>query len=424
MNVNIYDHLKFWFPTFNSIPSFLSHNSWFDFSSYFNLNCSFPSKITINSNSIRTFKLKIYPTFIQKNILIKWLDDVVDIYNFANQFIKNILYKDNCLINDKKIIRETINFFNLRKLLNSKINEVIIKNNINKHTLDYAIKLCVEMYKSALSNHKDGHFNIRDLNKNRRRKNLVLEPQCFSKRINGFCVRELGEMKSDKLFYNLIEKNSILQYDSYKKEFYIITPINSTCTAKLNRIEKCGIDIGVRTFATVYSPNMCMEFGKEIIGDIDKYSNKRDKIKSDLDNGILSNHKYKKVYNRIESKMKNRIEDMHKKVANKLFRIFDIINIGKVSINKMVSNLTGNIREKTKRRLLTLKHYKFREYLKLNSKKWDVEVKEINEYMTSKTCHNCGNIKKELKGEENYECKKCGIKLGRDINASINIYKL
>lgn len=416
--------LKFWFPTLNSIPSHFSDKSWFDYCVYFNLNCSLPTNTIIKTDSIKTLKLKIYPTIDQKNIIVRWLDDVIDTYNITNQYIKDIIYKDNCLIKDKKIIRETINFFNLRKNLNLQINAIISKNSINKHTLDYAVKLCVEMYKSSFSNHINGQFNIKDLDKNRRRKNLVLEPQSFSKKINGFCIRELGEMKSDKCFKSLVEKNSILQYDSYKKEFYVITPINCKFYKELNKIEKCGIDIGVRTFATVYSPNMCLEFGKDIIRDIDKYLNKKDKLKSDNDNRIISNGKYKRVYNRIESKMRNRIDDMHKKVSNKLFRLFDIINIGKVSINKMISNITGNIREKTKRRLITLKHYKFREYLKLNSKKWNVEIREINEYMTSKTCHNCNNIKKDLKGEDKYVCKKCNIEIGRDINASINILKL
>ena len=90
----------------------------------------------------------------------------------------------------------------------------------------------------------------------------------------------------------------------------------------------------------------------------------------------------------------------------------------------MVSKLKGNIREKTKRRLLKLSHYKFREYLKLNSLKYGNTINEIDEYMTSKMCHNCKNIKKDLGSNKTYNCENCEIKIGRDINASINIYKL
>lgn len=42
-------------------------------------------------------------------------------------------------------------------------------------------------------------------------------------------------------------------------------------------------------------------------------------------------------------------------------------------------------------------------------------------YPSSKTCSNCGNVKKELSlSERTYSCS-CGLELDRDINAAINI---
>jgi putative transposase len=115
---------------------------------------------------------------------------------------------------------------------------------------------------------------------------------------------------------------------------------------------------------------------------------------------------------------------MHKKVANYLLKNYEIINIGKVSIKSMISNLTGNLKEITKRRLLKLSHFKFREYLKLNSSKYGNTINEIDEYLTSQKCHNCGNLKKNLGCNKEYNCLVCGVLLDRDINASINIYRL
>lgn len=44
-------------------------------------------------------------------------------------------------------------------------------------------------------------------------------------------------------------------------------------------------------------------------------------------------------------------------------------------------------------------------------------------YPSSKTCSNCGNIKKDLKlSDRTYHCK-CGHKMDRDLNASINLAK-
>lgn len=69
-------------------------------------------------------------------------------------------------------------------------------------------------------------------------------------------------MKSDKLFKSLkITHNVILQYDKIKKDYYLLVPIDSKNKIHIFREDKCGIDIGVRTFMTVYSKNKCVEIG-------------------------------------------------------------------------------------------------------------------------------------------------------------------
>jgi len=43
-------------------------------------------------------------------------------------------------------------------------------------------------------------------------------------------------------------------------------------------------------------------------------------------------------------------------------------------------------------------------------------------YPSSKTCSNCGNVKKNMPLEERiYKCKNCGLKMDRDLNAAINL---
>ena len=115
---------------------------------------------------------------------------------------------------------------------------------------------------------------------------------------------------------------------------------------------------------------------------------------------------------------------MHKKTANYLLKNYEIINIGKVSIKSMISKLKGNIHNITKRRLLRLSHYSFIEYLKLNALKYGNIINEIDEYQTTQQCHNCRNIKKDIGCNKIYNCNQCNIKLDRDVNASINIYRL
>jgi len=430
-----------WFPTHNSIPRLINNFIPFGNKKFNNTNLIINDE-HIHNTFLKTHKLKIYPNYVQQTILNGWFLEVNSVYNYTNQFLKNKvcipfpfmekgIIKFSCkFIDDFKIVKKVLNFQFVRKEINDYINEIHNFSSTYRHTLDYAVKLCVEMYKSAFSNYKARHikhFNIKDIKTDKRRFNLTLEPVNFNKQFNAFAYKELGLMESDRLFNTFnINHNVILQYDQLKKSYYLLIPLDKTINTVVYREEKCGIDIGCRTFMTIYSNNKCIEVGNnnKIIKQIDKTNNKLDKLKSHHDLDKMSKNKYDKVRKKYQLKIQNKIDDMHKKVANYLLKNYEIINIGKVSIKSMVSNLTSNIKEITKRRLLNLSHFKFREYLKLNSSKYGNTINEIDEYLTSQKCHNCGNLKKDLGCNKEYNCLLCNVKLDRDVNASINIYRL
>jgi len=94
-----------------------------------------------------------------------------------------------------------------------------------------------------------------------------------------------------------------------------------------------------------------------------------------------------------------------------------------ISTSNVISNKKGNLKEVIKRRISVLSFYKFNQTIKIMAKKYKSNIKDINEYMTSKSCHNCHYIDNNLSSKKIYNCCKCKIKIDRDINASINIYK-
>ena len=53
-----------------------------------------------------------------------------------------------------------------------------------------------------------------------------------------------------------------------------------------------------------------------------------------------------------------------------------------------------------------------------------VPVVEVPARNTSKTCHACGHVNKELKNELAWTCPKCTMEHDRDHNAAINIARL
>ena len=224
------------YPTLLQSSNIIDSHSWFDIKVKKNFKKpKSKNNISYEYNYINTLKIKLTLTLDQQNIIKLWLDDCIDIYNLTNQYIKNNLEQDY------KNFRQLVNFIRLRTALKNNIIEVCNKNKLPKHTGDYAVKHCVEMYKSAFSNFKAKNiknFDIRNLEKSRRRKNLIIEPAAVSKKKNSFFTKILSDIDSS-LPLNLIKKNSILQFDSFKNTFIIISPIDINKKIVLKQIRVC-----------------------------------------------------------------------------------------------------------------------------------------------------------------------------------------
>jgi transposase len=407
-----------WFPSLLQIANKVETHSWFNINQIKNDNLNLTS-LNSKKNKTHTIKTKkyiIYPNDKQKNILQQWFHSVINMYNITNNYIKTS-YNNNGQIES---------FFTIRKLLEQDAKNIIASTHVSKHILDYSVKHCIEMYKSAISNFKKGNikqFEISNLQHTRNRFNLVLEPNNFSKKINGFYVNALGEMKYDRKLNHLIKKNSILQYNKNKDKYYLIVPYDREFETTLIRDKLCGIDLGVRTFATLYSTNESLEIGSNLLPTIDLYHKRKDQLQGFLDRRFISQEKYNKLTFKYGNNMRNKIDDLHKKVSVMLVKKFETINIGKISTKSIVSNDTSNTSDRTKRRLLTLSFYKFLERLNITGSKYECNINLISEYKTSMTCNNCHNENISLGANKVYDCIKCHMKIDRDINSAIIFYK-
>ena len=50
-------------------------------------------------------------------------------------------------------------------------------------------------------------------------------------------------------------------------------------------------------------------------------------------------------------------------------------------------------------------------------------VEEVSPHWTSKNCSRCGWTNKDLNGAKVFECKQCGLRMDRQLNACIGIYE-
>ena len=217
------------YPTLLQAININKNKSWFDIKSQKNKN------INHNYNNINheykythTKKIVLNLTKDQREKIQLWLNECIDIYNITNRYIKSKIYINNTeeYINRKEF-NVLVNFFNLRKILTNELKNICKQNNLPKHSADYQVKHCVEMYKSAYKNFINNHikkFNVSDLLKDRKRKNMIIEPVNVSKKSNTI-FKSIFKNIDSNIPLNIIEKNSILQYNKINNSFLIITPL-------------------------------------------------------------------------------------------------------------------------------------------------------------------------------------------------------
>ena len=123
---------------------------------------------------------------------------------------------------------------------------------------------------------------------------------------------------------------------------------------------------------------------------------------------------------KLRRKIKNKIDEVHKKMSTWLCKAYKVILIPKFNAKATSKRKGRKIHKKTVRGMLCWAHFRFRQRLIKKSMLFkDCKVIECDEAYTSKTCGYCGTIKVfKCKHED---CPKKSINSDRDIHAARNI---
>jgi transposase len=186
------------------------------------------SKKVYKIKIIRTKRVRIYPTDEQQTTLLNWINSFKEMFNATNDYIKSKMMNEDNTVPKISVIKakKFLNFQDIRRKQYD-IKQTLIKNDVKVHMLDDALKHCVAKYKTCLANFKAGHcknFTISDWDEDKRSEILIIETSFFSKtKINGFCLKDLGEMKSSSSLAG-IKNTSTLVFDRYKGTWFIMIP--------------------------------------------------------------------------------------------------------------------------------------------------------------------------------------------------------
>jgi len=183
-----------------------------------------------------------------------------------------------------------------------------------------------------------------------------------------------------------------------------------------------AIDPGVRTFATAFSSHESVSYGdgffEERIMPLllkmdDLYS-----LKSKAKNDQWKRH-YEKRIHRLSNRVRDRIDDLHRRVCYDLVSSYDIILLPSFETSKMSEKTGRKIRSKTVRAMLGLGHYRFEQMLSWMCKKYGKRLVIVNESYTSKTRSWDGIVKSNLGGSK--AISDGNVIVDRDVNGARGI---
>jgi IS605 OrfB family transposase len=235
-------------------------------------------------------------------------------------------------------------------------------------------------------------------------------------------------------------------YRSPRNKLYAIIPISFTpevCDEERKKMI-VSIDPGSRTFATLYDPvnfevtEYCCgdDFDKNVrkhlhLADIYKKRMKKFLKQCGCDKREqLQASRNKKKYDSLHYRMlmenerkRSKIHDMHHKVAKEVASKYGTVILGRLNVNSCIKGKT--LSTQTKRKLVSLEHYRFRQFLLHKCVEFGTTFIDQEESWTSKTCSKCNTKNMKLKDSKTFHCvdSACFYTVDRDVNGAKNILR-
>ncbi|WP_235656394.1 RNA-guided endonuclease InsQ/TnpB family protein, partial [Fischerella thermalis] len=182
-------------------------------------------------------------------------------------------------------------------------------------------------------------------------------------------------------------------------DYYLTVPEEVSRQQSENQGRVVALDPGIRTFITFFSESSFGEIGISANIQIQKLCFRLDKVISKIAKAkCKSKRRLKLAATRLRGKIKNLVDELHKKTARFLVDNFDVILLPTFETSRISKKAKRRIRSKSVRQMLTLSHYRFKQFLKHKAFETSKVVMDVNEAYTSKTVSWTGEIIHNLGG--------------------------
>ena len=236
-------------------------------------------------------------------------------------------------------------------------------------------------------------------------------------------IKEKGYVPTTKDGYVMKSGHVSIKADRYYVSVLIEIPNNKTAD---NSNEGIGIDLGLKDFAIVSNGKTYKNINKsaklkklekQLIREQRSLSRKYENLKEGESTQRANIQKQKLKVQKVHHKIDNiRTDYINKTIAEMVKTKPSYITIEDLNVSGMMKN------KHLSKAVASQKFYEFRTKLQAKCKENGIELRVVDRwYPSSKTCHCCGAIKKDLKlSDRIFQCD-CGYTEDRDFNAALNL---
>ncbi|HAT4257230.1 transposase [Clostridium perfringens] len=385
----------------------------------------------------RAYKMEINPTDEQKSKIHQTIGVSRFIYNFYIAHNKEIYEREGKFVSG----------MDFSKWLN---NEYIPNNQDKKWIKEVSSKATKQAIMNGDKAFKDFFKKAKGFPRFKKKKNQDVKAY-FPKNNKTDWTLERHRVKIPTLGwvrlkeFGYIPVNSIVKSGtvSQKADRYYVSILvkerdikisNSNIGIKISNTnnEGVGIDLGIKYFAICSNGNKFKNINKTstfkkvektLKREQRKLSRKYESLKirnKNIREGRATSQNIQKQIVKVQ-KLHQRLRNIRTDYLNKT--VFSIVKQkpSYITIEDLaVSNMMKN--KHLSKAIASQKFFEFKTKLMSKCKQNDVELRIVDRfYPSSKTCSQCGKIKKDLKlSNRIYKCN-CGLDIDRDLNASINL---
>ncbi len=376
----------------------------------------------------RAYKIEINPTDDQKSKIHQTIGVSRFIYNFYIAHNKEIYEKEGKFVSG----------MDFSKWLN---NEYIPNNQDKKWIKEVSSKATKQAIMNGDKAFKDFFKKAKGFPRFKKKKNQDVKAYFPKNNKTDWTIERhrvkiptLGWVRLKEFGY--IPTNSIVKSGtvSQKADRYYVSILVEETYIKISNPnnEGLGIDLGIKEFAICSNGNKFKNINKtSTVKKIEKkLKREQRKLSRKYESLKIRNKNIKEGRATRQNIQKQvvKVQRLHQRLAN--IRT-DYINKTVFSIVKQkpsyitiedlaVSNMMKN--KHLSKAISSQKFFEFKTKLMSKCKQNNIELRIVDRfYPSSKTCSNCGKIKKDLKlSDRIYKCD-CGFTIDRDLNASINL---